>query len=311
MTHLEQRLRERNLRLVNKTLISGAHAGNVYRIEALHLDGHRSSFIYKEFAEDRSNEVDIYRVLENYIKPFSKKEALWDSQPQAILMEDLGNPLKQEFGLSPFQRKIELIKKILERLAELHSNNFNEITNGIPTHQLTLEWYEWCLSQLKRLHLEINWAESGWMEIINDAYHQLGLSEYNPRIPLTLTHGDPHLENIFLKDEEIWLVDWEWAALGSPLRDITILCQDCYNSNLIQYIYDSYKVLIEKRGVNVPDEDYKSDFFYLYIDHTTMMLAWEIEKFFQGFATEERIRQIVSFKIGEVRRVITLETPKL
>jgi hypothetical protein len=34
-----------------------------------------------------------------------------------------------------------------------------------------------------------------------------------------------------------------------------------------------------------------------------MMLAWEVEKYFQGHLTEKRIRGIIEWKIGEIERV--------
>ncbi|KPL60452.1 hypothetical protein [Rossellomorea vietnamensis] len=33
------------------------------------------------------------------------------------------------------------------------------------------------------------------------------------------------------------------------------------------------------------------------------MLAWEVEKYFQGHLSEKRIREIIEWKIGEIERV--------
>lgn len=304
MTHLKQRLIERNSTLLKKDLLNGAHAGEIYRIETLDEDERRSSFIYKEFAAGRNNEIDIYTKLKNYIESFSKVQAVWESSPQAILMDNMGSALKKEFNQSSLKKKKNYIDRILNRLSDLHSTRLVGMDNEIPTHQLTDEWHKWCLDQMDRLHSECDWFEGGWLHTINDAYKQLGISNYSVSSPLTLTHGDPHLENVFYQDDEIWLIDWEWAAVGSPLRDITILCQDLYDFELIQYVYDSYRGSLGEKGVNNPIDDYRKDFNYLYIDHTTMMLAWEIEKFFQGYTTQERIHEIINFKIGEIRRVI-------
>ncbi|MBS4172236.1 phosphotransferase [Bacillus sp. FJAT-49736] len=55
----------------------------------------------------------------------------------------------------------------------------------------------------------------------------IGPNDYEAKGPIVLTHGDPHLDNIFRKiNGSILYIDWEWAALASPLRDITILVQD-------------------------------------------------------------------------------------
>jgi hypothetical protein len=51
------------------------------------------------------------------------------------------------------------------------------------------------------------------------------------------------------------------------------------------------------------DISFWSDLSYLYIDHLTMMLAWEVEKHFQGYLSEKRIREVIEWKIGEIERI--------
>ncbi|ELK44161.1 phosphotransferase, partial [Halobacillus sp. BAB-2008] len=143
-----------------------------------------------------------------------------------------------------------------------------------------------------------------WSKLIESAYQKLKLGQYTVKGPLTLTHGDPHLENVFGYDNEIWFIDWEWTAIGSPLRDITILLQDVYDEELVQYTYRAYKELLNSKNISISNDAYRRDFHHLYIDHTTMMLAWEIEKYFQGYTSEARIKQIVEFKMREINRVV-------
>jgi hypothetical protein len=38
-----------------------------------------------------------------------------------------------------------------------------------------------------------------------------------------------------------------------------------------------------------------------------MMLAWEIEKYFQQYTSEEEIKEIIEFKFGEIQRVTNEE----
>ncbi|WJV31673.1 phosphotransferase [Rossellomorea sp. AcN35-11] len=189
----------------------------------------------------------------------------------------------------------------------LHSSSFSEITNALPTHQITSEWHEWCCDQMHRLCEHKNWAKTEWSKIIDNAYEQLDLKNYSQQCPRVITHGDPHLENIFLENEQIWLIDWEWAALGSPLRDITIMCQDIYDTRLIRFVIESYQEVLSNHNLTIPIEDYQRDFTYFYIDHTTMMLAWEIEKYFQQYTSEEKIKEIIEFKIGEIKRATNEE----
>ncbi|MCA1063779.1 phosphotransferase [Rossellomorea aquimaris] len=307
MRQLEKRLAERNLKVLHKEIINGAHAGRIYRIETLDDENQKGRLIYKEFETDRSNELDMYSNIPHLIKQFNKVVTVWNSPPKAILMYDLKSPLKKDFDSLTDLDKRNLLKSILERLAILHSSSFSEITNALPTHQITSEWHEWCCDQMHRLCEHKNWAKTEWSKIIDNAYEQLDLKNYSQQCPRVITHGDPHLENIFLENEQIWLIDWEWAALGSPLRDITIMCQDIYDTRLIRFVIESYQEVLSNHNLTIPIEDYQRDFTYFYIDHTTMMLAWEIEKYFQQYTSEEKIKEIIEFKIGEIKRATNEE----
>jgi thiamine kinase-like enzyme len=303
MTSLEVRLKKMNWQLLNKERITGAHAGSIYRITVITHENNRDTYIYKEFAEERNNEADVYKKLQSTIKPFSKLIKLWDSSPQAILMYDLHDPLKDGYKELPLENKKNFLEHILKRLADLHSLHLGNTGDDMPAHSISTEWYEWGLDQMKQLCTRHEWANPEWIQTIQHAYTKLDLPHYKIKSPFTLTHGDPHLENIFQLDEGIWFIDWEWAAMASPLRDITILLQDIYDPDLIQHSYKYYRDLLKTKGFPISKEDYKSDFNHLYIDHTTMMLAWEIEKHFKGYGSEERIKEITKFKVEEIDRV--------
>ncbi|WP_163527193.1 phosphotransferase family protein [Halobacillus ihumii] len=304
MTHLEQRIKEKGWELLHKKIIDGAHAGRIFRIDVLDEENKRGTYIYKEFAAERNNEVGIYGALSNHITPFSKLIEVWDSSPQAILMCDLGSSLKITFDQLSIKDKRSLIVEILQRLSDLHTTNLNLPDSELITHRITSEWRNWCIEETEKLCAHHKWAEPEWVQTLEDTYKQLDLYNFEVRSPLVLTHGDPHLENIFRSKDQIWLIDWEWAAYGSPLRDITILLQDIYNPDLIQFVFESYRDILEAKKYFIEKEDYKKDFEFLYVDHTTMMLAWEIEKYFQGYTSEDEIKKITEFKIGEIRRIM-------
>ena len=105
----------------------------------------------------------------------------------------------------------------------------------------------------------------------------------------------------------MWFIDWEWAAPDKPLRDITILLQDIYDPHLIQFVFHSYRSMLEDKKLTIEQLDYQKDFNHLYIDHTTMMLAWEIHKYFLGYITEGQIKSITEFKVEEIKRTANEE----
>ena len=100
MNHLEQRISEKRWKLLDKERIHGAHAGHIFRIDVLDDENQKGSYIYKEFAHERNNEINVYERLSKPIKQFSKLVQVWDSYPQAILMCDLRVTVKR--FLSPF-----------------------------------------------------------------------------------------------------------------------------------------------------------------------------------------------------------------
>ncbi|MDP4549577.1 phosphotransferase [Alkalihalobacillus macyae] len=308
MTQLERRIRGKKWNLLNREVINGAHAGNIFRVDVLDHKKQRGSYVYKEFATERNNEIVMYGKLTDTIEKFSKTVHVWDTAPQAILMQDLKLPVKDNYPNLTVKDKKELLSAILHKLSDLHLTNLKRSNTELPIHQINVEWRNWCLEELKKLCTTHHWAKSDWMKIIEDTYDQLSIDSYEVRSPLVLTHGDPHLENIFHYHEDIWLIDWEWAAIGSPLRDITILLQDIYDLKLINFVHNLYWKLLKGTELAIVEEGYKKDFNYLYIDHTTMMLAWEIHKYYQGYTDEDRIKEMTEFKIREISRIAKEES---
>ncbi|MGG4168995.1 phosphotransferase [Rossellomorea vietnamensis] len=299
---MESRLSKMNLDILSIEEIAGAHAGNIYKIEALSKNENtREQYIYKKFAEGRDQEVEIHKNIEEIMTSFSRVVNVWETSPKAMLMWDLGYPVKARFEVLPIAEKKMLISDILKVLASLHGTDTAQ--DKLPVYQLNAEWKDWCLEQLGKLASRKSWASPQWESTIQEVYDRLDIPHYKSKCPSVITHGDPHLENIFYKDERIWLIDWEWAAIGSPLRDVTILMQDVYDEELISFVPEFYLQCLRKRGFILDNDDFWSDLSYLYIDHLTMMLAWEVEKYFQGYVSEKRTREIIEWKIGEIERV--------
>ncbi|UOR12879.1 phosphotransferase [Halobacillus amylolyticus] len=303
MKYLKKRISENWWELLDHEMMNGVHAGCISRITVLDECNNKRKLVYKEFAADRNNEVGIYNKLFPYVEAFFRINQVWNSNPAAILMEDLGVPLKENFeGLSSNDKRY-LLTKILDKLSDLHTISTLDITGlYLPKHTLSTEWQDWCCSQLDRLcALNLNWTESSWSETVKKAYKLLGIYDYEVSGPLVLTHGDPHLENTFEYDGSIFLIDWEWTALASPLRDLTILLQDIYDLDFILFVKKLYRKLLTEKGLYIDEGKYRKDFNYLYIDHTSMMLAWEIEKYILGYISEKKIKEIVEFKMREIK----------
>lgn len=290
MTQIEERIGNYRGQLKDKEIIKGIHAGEIIKLSISDEKNNIKKLIYKECAPGRNNEIEIYNKLLFKIKAFVPVIKVWTTDPEAILMEDLGVPLKENFAGLPYNSKKSLLIKILLKLSDLHTNNTLNYTDlNLPKHKITTEWYDWCCKQFEKINsLPLDWVKSYWLGEVKRCYKFIE-SDYEIKTPLVLTHGDPHLDNIFqLNDSSIFFIDWEWTALASPLRDLTILLQDIYDIHLVNVVKQDYFKLLNEKGLNFDKRSYKEDFNYLYIDHTLMMLAWEIEKFLQGYITEKK-----------------------
>ncbi|BCB02544.1 phosphotransferase family protein [Bacillus sp. KH172YL63] len=301
MSPLEQRMKDKKWKLVNKERIHGAHAGQIFRVLVDEGDNRKDSYVYKEFADGRENEVELYLKIPVQMNRFGVIEDVWDEKPKAMLMKDLASPLKGSFSLLSFKEKKNVLQEILQRLSDLHTSDLPE--KDMEIHTLSFEWKTWCVEELTKICERYQWASRQWIDVIEEIDKGRSAGKKRLKCPLVLTHGDPHMENVFRYKGEICFIDWEWAALGSPLRDLTILMQDLYDVELIQYATQGYRSMLKSKNLFIEKEDYQSDFTLLYLAHTTMMLAWEIHKFFKGYLTEADIQRIIEFKIGEIRRV--------
>ena len=43
-------------------------------------------------------------------------------------------------------------------------------------------------------------------------------------LPPVASHIDPVLQNLLLKQQQLWLIDWEFSAMASPYWDLAIVC---------------------------------------------------------------------------------------
>ena len=116
-------------------------------------------------------------------------------------------------------KKASIIDKLTENLIKLqHSNiNFKGRLHKPTSIRRPLEsYYKRCsIQHQKKLQLVYNKAL-----LALDIIENFDLSAVPAHIDLTL-------DNILIennRDEKLWLIDWEYSAMASPLWDIAIIC---------------------------------------------------------------------------------------
>jgi aminoglycoside phosphotransferase (APT) family kinase protein len=76
--------------------------------------------------------------------------------------------------------------------------------------------------------------------------------------PSTFVHGSYRPENVLIEEparpSRVCVVDWELAAIGSPLYDLSRLC-DGYRGARLDRLLDSYRREAAAHGVPVPDRE--------------------------------------------------------
>ncbi|KZE41963.1 hypothetical protein AV540_02805 [Brevibacillus parabrevis] len=130
--------------------------------------------------------------------------------------------------------------------------------------------------------------------IVNNFY---SLSDHYKPGAVTITHGDPHLDNVFHCDEGVTFIDWEWAGIASPVRDVSFLLQDVYRADVQKYVANRYQQLITDTMLHICETDYRRDLAIWGIDTTLMMIGWELEKYFSGEEIDADIVNKINFKI--------------
>lgn len=287
--------------------LTGGFAAEIYKIRANGQQGTLNRLIYKQFDPSRANELKVYGTLYPFIKRFMPTlHAMYRNPPQALLMDDAGSSIKNMLGEDSEEIQA-LIHLVLDTLATLHCESVNHIdewmANGlVEGYPFGTEWADWAIQQLNRLERHAwDWYDPSWLEklpeLLQHFYNQYPESI---RCKPTLTHGDPHADNIFMLNGRPVFIDWEWTVAASPLRDLTVFLQDLYEPMLIQASADEFYRLLKQKGYPITRESFDNDYRWTCLDNTVMMLAWEIEKFEMGVLTEKELRKMVCFKLQTI-----------
>lgn len=252
---IHTRLHALNIHNFSVSTVEGTYAGDIYRIHS-----EMGDFIYKQFDTDRDNERKIYKVLYPVLADVIP---LVHNFGDAILMKDLNTSMKHKTIMH------DDIVAVLEVLKSIHFRTYPaEVTSSLPNQ--------------RENHIELRWLKDQAKQLkhpsINDIYQSLERI-YDNLIPLQLelqvTHGDCHLDNIFV-DDKVYLIDWERAALASLVRDITMFLMDIEGVNIQRYKQLFYDIIKE---YEICEEEYTNDFNHYMAINTVKMMVWEIGKY--------------------------------
>jgi len=137
-------------------------------------------------------------------------KSLWRKTPGNSLTEYLEN------SITPNLNDSKTLEKITKTLATLHGSKtvFKGVLDNQKITKYLTQYFKLCsIEQQQSLKLDYQKA--------------LSLLELEPPLckrPAVPSHIDLVLDNILLRGENIWFIDWEYSAMASPFWDIATLC---------------------------------------------------------------------------------------
>lgn len=287
----------------------GGFAARLFRMDATTPAGERRYWIYKHLAHDRKQELTLYSTVLHGRSDLIPEIVVCLSQGDetGILMADCGLTLKHALALQPSTGRLQLLASAVTWLADLHIRCEGQLLDLVASG----------LTAAYPVHSSISWADFALVQLQWIADDQLGqgllpmpmtkLQEmrdwFYPRYTqwlcgrVTLTHGDPHHENMICAQGAFRLIDWEATCVAVPQRDLAIFLQDVLDGSQHEALSQVYQARLRSAGWDVDDPDFRLSFAAVFFDNTLMMLGWEIHKYRQGYLTQPEILRITRVKL--------------
>jgi aminoglycoside/choline kinase family phosphotransferase len=156
----------------------------------------------------------------------------FDEQRLCVWLEDLGRVDLQSFNHQPWSRRLPLYEATLREAAKFHGVGETSLTQS-DLAELEPEFnealYEWeqnyFLDHFVRGHLGRDFPDSEYAaahETLKQLRRRLA------KLPRCLVHRDFQSQNVLIRGEEAWLVDYQGLRLGRAEYDLASLLYDPY-----------------------------------------------------------------------------------
>jgi len=183
-----------------------------------------------------------------------------------ILEEDLGDITFIKFlsEINSVNDELNYYTKCLDEIIKIHKINVSSITREqirsryfdfeklYSEMQMTLQYFCHGILEVPKDDPRILILEAEFKKICQ------ALEEYPVKV---LCHRDYHSRNIMVKNEELIVIDFQDARIGTPFYDLVSLLEDCYyqidEANIVTLKKYYYSILREHLGItNAVDFDY-------------------------------------------------------
>lgn len=309
---LQTWLQEQGWSVLAAEPIAGVFAGTLYRLHVRTRIGDDMDVVYKQFAPDRAQEFDLYdrwlsRLPQRAPALLGKIEREGE---HGIVTVDAGVPLKVAYKAANPPGRRELLAHAARWLADMHVQleriSHEWLAEGIiETYPLASAqaWGAEAVAALSRLVAEN--AVDIDVAVVQEIHTMA--EWFHPRLPawmagrMTLTHGDPHMDNLLVDRGQFRLVDWEYACVTVPQRDLAILLQDVLDDDLHHMARRTYEDVLRAAGWTVDASQFQQTFQACLFDNTLMMLAWDCYRFEVGYVTADVLASVLATKLRWLR----------
>lgn len=151
-----------------------------------------------------------------------------DEKSGFLLMEDLGDTSLQKALQDHPEKKQALLEQAVQMLAKLHSQLF-PVSPNLPASKRRFDekkLFEECLftlEHLRKTYLKLPDLSSEKQESVLELCQKIAAVT-----PLVFCHRDYHCRNLFIKNNSLFMIDFQDARLGPPSYDLASLLFDAY-----------------------------------------------------------------------------------
>lgn len=176
-----------------------------------------------------------------------------DPKQGFLLMQDLGDEFLQTRIQSDPSSKMAWLEKAIRLLADLHGKAY-PVPPKIPAASRFFDAEKYLteiLFTFEYLHQKL----LNLPKISDSTYTQL--SQFCKTIaqiePSVFAHRDYHCRNLLIQREQLWIIDFQDARIGSPHYDVASLVYDAYlplNDSERSILINAYKTELSRHSVS-------------------------------------------------------------
>ncbi len=310
---LQSWLSEQGWFIIQAIQLVGGFSAILYKIRVRTQLNAEIEIIYKQGTPNRTQELVLYKEVLCHLKHYAPR-LLGNIQTVAehgIIIEYAGQPLKSVISQQSRAQKKTLLDAAVVWLATMHIEfaqmsrawlqsgclDLYSIESAYAFAQTSIQALQWlCKQRLCNLEISTTFEVQRMAEWFYPRYPKWQTGRR------TLTHGDTHLENLLQNGHHYCLIDWEYACIAVPSRDLTIFLQDILEDDLHNHVRKTYQDYLAQHGWDIKTTNFEETYQACLFENTLMMLGWEIQKFRTGNLTKSELEKIVRTKLKWLRQ---------